>query len=453
MDLKDLFLTPIYLVLIYGIAYAFRRRVTTSLTRKYYLPALTVKLIGAIALGIIYQFYYGGGKPSGDTFHYFHQAKIIYRAFGDSTIAGLKLLLANGEFDNDTYRYAALMEWYRAPTEYFVVKTAAFFGLLSFNTYTVIALFFALLSFSGMWAMYLTFLKLYPRLHKEFAIAVFFIPSVFFWGSGLMKDGLTIGALGWLFFGFYQGTIEKKKIFSSIIIILVSAFVIKTIKVYVLLAFLPPALLWIFAENSQRIKNKALRLILKPLLIGIGAVAAYFGATKLTEGDTRYDIDNIVERTKINAEYLYSISIQQQGAAYYIGEFDGTLGSMLSVAPQAIIVSLFRPFLWEVRNPVMLLSAIESLVFLYLTILIIYRTGFIKSLKFISSKPILTFCFVFSLVLAFAVGTNSFNFGTLVRYKIPFMPFYLSALYIMQANVRGKKVPPERSPLRVVAHK
>jgi hypothetical protein len=328
------------------------------------------------------------------------------------------------------------MEWYHAPTEYFVVKTAAFFGLFTFGTYTAIALFFALISFSGMWAMYLTFLKLYPRLHKEFAIAVFFLPSVFFWGSGILKDTLTIGALGWLFYGFYRGTIEKKNIFSSIIIILISAYVIKTVKIYVLLAFLPPAILWIFAENSRRIRNKGMRLLLLPLLLSIGAVVAYFGATRLTAGDTRYDIDHIGERTKINAEYLYNLTVQQQGSAYSIGEFDGSIGSMLKVAPQAVIVSLFRPFLWEARNPVMLLSALEAFLFLYLTITLFYKTGLKKSFRFISSKPIVTFCFVYALVLAFAVGTNSFNFGTLVRYKIPLMPFYLSALYMMQANMR-----------------
>jgi hypothetical protein len=438
VDIFDLFLTPVYLLLIYGIAKAFRNKVTTTVTRKYYMPALAVKLIGAIALGVIYQFYYGGGKPSGDTFHYFYHAKIIFQAFLDSPVAGLKLLVANGEFDNDTYTYAARMPWYRATTEYFVIKIAGFFGLIGFNTYTVTSLFFALISFSGMWAMYLTFLKLYPRLHKEFAIAVFFLPSVFFWGSGLMKDTLTIGALGWLFFGFYRGAIEKKKIISSLIIILISAFVIKSVKVYVLLAFLPPALLWIFAENSTRIRNRGVRLLIMPLLISMGAVAAYFGTTKLTEGDVRYDIDNIGERTKINAEYLYYQTLSQNGSAYHIGDFDGSIGSMLKVAPQAVIVSLFRPFLWEVRNPVMLLSALEALLFLYLTVMIIFRTGLLQSLKFVTSKPIVTFCFVYSLVLAFAVGTNSFNFGTLVRYKIPLMPFYLSALYMMRANVKAR---------------
>ncbi len=81
-----------------------------------------------------------------------------------------------------------------------------------------------------------------------------------------------------------------------------------------------------------------MRYILMPFLIIVGAGAAYYVTTTLTAGDVRYDLNNIGERTKINAEYLYAISLQQQGSAYSIGEFDGSIGSMLRVAPQAINV-------------------------------------------------------------------------------------------------------------------
>jgi len=433
MELKDLFLTPIYLLLLYSLAYYIRPKVTNKSTKPYFIPALTLKIVGAIALGLIYQFYYGGG----DSFHYFHHVKIIYQAFTDAPSTGLRLILANGEYDPLTYRYASQMEWYRSPTEYFVIKVAAIFSFISFGTYTVIAICFAFLSFTGMWAMYLTFLKIYPTLQKQFAIAVFFLPSVFFWGSGLMKDSLTIGALGWLFYGFYNATISRNNIVKSAIIALLAAYVIYSVKVYVLLSFLPPALFWVFSENNRKIKNASLRAFLKPVFIAAGIGMAYLGATRLTEGDVRYDVNKIAERSKINNVYL-SKQVAS-GSAYHIGVYDGSLGSIVTVGPQAIVVSLFRPFLFEVRNPLMLLSALEGSLFIYFTILFIYKVGFFKTLKFISSKPILTFCMIFSLVLAFAVGTNSGNFGSLVRYKIPLMPFYLAALFIMQAHLKKPK--------------
>ncbi|WP_303312076.1 hypothetical protein [Hymenobacter sp. BT730] len=432
MELKDLFLTPIYLGVFYAIAFAVRPRFTNIYTKKYFIPALSVKLAGAVLLGVIYQFYYGGG----DTFNYFNHVKIIHKAFSDSFAKGFQILLSHGEYNQNTVQYTAFMPWYRAPTEFFVVKIASVFSLLCFNTYSVIALLFAITSFAGMWAMYITFVRISPVLYNKLTLPIFFLPSVFFWGSGLMKDSLCIGALGWTFYGFYHIFIEKKNISNALVLGLLGMYILISVKVYILLSFLPPALLWVFNENNQRIKSTALRLILKPLFIVLGLATGYLGATNLTAGDEKYDVNKIGERAKINHDYL--TSYVESGSAYDIGEFDGSLNSTIKVAPQAIIISIFRPFLFEVRSPIMLLSALESTLFIWLTIMLFYKTGFFRSFAIVASTPILIFSFLFAIIFAIGVGVNSGNFGTLVRYKIPLMPFYLSALYIMQfkSNLR-----------------
>jgi hypothetical protein len=190
----------------------------------------------------------------------------------------------------------------------------------------VMALFFATISFSGIWASYLTFLKVFPRLYREFATATLFIPSVIFWGSGIAKDSLAMGALGWLFYGFYTIAIEKRRIILNGLIIFIASYFIFTLKVYILLSFLPPALLWIFNENTRRIPNKTLRRIAKPIFLCIGAGAAYIAATTLTAGDRRYDVEKIAETSSINSQYL-SEQVKT-GSAYNIGTFDGTLNSV-----------------------------------------------------------------------------------------------------------------------------
>jgi hypothetical protein len=429
MELRDLFLTPLYLGLIYAVAFAVRGQVTNIYTRQYFIPALSLKLLGAIAFGLIFQFYYGYG----DTFNYFKHSSLMYEAFGDSFSIGLKLLTSDGERLPELTKYTSRMYWWHpGSTELIVARFAAVFSLLCFNTYTVVGMFFACISFSGMWAMYMTFAKIRPQVYKQLAIAVFFIPSVFFWGSGLMKDSLCLGALGWVFYAFYQGAIQKKRLPKSLIIGFLAAYMLYATKVYILLSFLPPALIWVFNENSQRIKNAALRMIAKPFLLGIGAVAAVFALNNLTEGNDSYDIDKIGEKSKITADYLYQVSVQQEGSAYTLGEQDGTIGGMVKLAPQAIIVALFRPFLWETRNPVMLLSALESAFFLFFTLQILFRVGVKHFFSSIARTPVLVLSFVFALVFGASVGIISNNFGTLVRYKIPLIPFYVGALYILQ---------------------
>jgi hypothetical protein len=98
----------------------------------------------------------------------------------------------------------------------------------------------------------------------------------------------------------------------------------------------------------------------------------------------------------------------------------------------------------------MLLSALEALFFLVLTVKILLKVGILKTIKMITKEPIILFCILFALVLAFAVGVNSGNFGTLVRYKIPLMPYYLAALYILQAKAKDEETIKKISKKRVM---
>jgi hypothetical protein len=89
VELRDFIVTPIVIIIVYAVAYIIRPRVTDSINRVYFIPALTVKIIGALAVGFIYQFYYDGG----DTFNYHtHGSRHIWEAFMDSPLKGIKLV-------------------------------------------------------------------------------------------------------------------------------------------------------------------------------------------------------------------------------------------------------------------------------------------------------------------------------------------------------------------------
>ena len=436
MEIADLFLAPLYLAVLYLLAFWVRPAVTNQFTKPFFIPALTLKFVGAITLGLIYQFYYGGG----DTFNYYYHSKIIHTAFDHSFATGWKLLLDDGSGSStDTAPYVAQMFWHQAGSkEYFLSRIVAFLGLFCFNNYTVISLFFATISFSGIWALYITFAKIRPHVYKQLALAVFYVPSMFFWGSGILKDTICIGALGWFFYALYRGGIQRQSLLRCILIGLVSAYLLLAIKAYILLCFLPAALLWVFNETNARIKNSTLRLVARPLFLVLGGVMAVYAATNLTKGDNEYDVDKIGERSKITSDYLYQTSLEQNGSGYSLGKLDGSIGSMVKLAPQAIGTTLFRPFIWETRNPVMLLSALEAGFFLFFTLRIFWRTGVVRTLGIIGKNPILLLCFVFSLVFSASVGITSSNFGTLVRYKIPMIPFYLGGLYMLQSLIQEK---------------
>ena len=176
MTYQDLLITPIYLALFYFLAYAIRPAVTTAATNKYFIPALSAKFFGAIALGMIYQFYYSGG----DTFNYFtHGSRWIWEAFLDNPATGIKLLFEQGgERQADTFNFSQHIWYYRDEKAFLVVRIAALFDLFTLHTYSATSLFFALFSFSGSWAMYTAVVRLYPHNTKWIAIAILFVGFV-----------------------------------------------------------------------------------------------------------------------------------------------------------------------------------------------------------------------------------------------------------------------------------
>ncbi|MBA3705226.1 MAG: hypothetical protein H0W84_04825 [Bacteroidetes bacterium] len=98
----------------------------------------------------------------------------------------------------------------------------------------------------------------------------------------------------------------------------------------------------------------------------------------------------------------------------------------------AISATLFRPFIWEARNPVMLLSGLENSYILMLTLLLMIKLKFINFFTFIGKEPLVLFSMLFALFFAFSVGLATSNFGSLVRLKVPCIPFFVSSLFVIR---------------------
>ncbi|MDH5608378.1 MAG: hypothetical protein OEY56_02780, partial [Cyclobacteriaceae bacterium] len=299
MEVKDIFIAPIYIILLSLLAYLARPMVTNAKTRKYFLPGLWAKMLGAVAVGMIYQFYYDGG----DTFNYFtNGSRWIWEAFLADPVSGFKLLMESGGSRHmDTFAYSQHIWYYRDPNSYFVVRLTAFFDLFTFHTYAATALLFASFSFSGMWAFFMALVNRYPAHVKWIAVAVLFIPSTLFWGSGIMKDTLTLGALGWLTFGMIKIIEEKKRTFFYWIVVTLSIGLIYEIKPYILICYLPLIFVWLYWKNILTIRNKVTRVFIAPVLLALFGFMAY-GVMKQISGETqKYSLENIAEQAMITS--------------------------------------------------------------------------------------------------------------------------------------------------------
>ncbi|MFT7158599.1 MAG: hypothetical protein ACI8Q1_003632, partial [Parvicella sp.] len=423
---KDLIITPIYFFLLSLTAYVIRPYVTTPQTRRFFLPALWVKFAGAILMGLLYQFWYGGG----DTFNYFtHGSRWIWEAFNADFMTGLQLLFESGGPDRqpETFQYSQHIWYYRDPNSFFVVRIVAFFDLLTFHTYSATALFFAAFSFSGMWAFFSAVAKKYPANLRLLAIAILFVPSVAFWGSGILKDTITLGALGWLTYAMIHIIDLRDRGVAYWLTAVFAALLILNIKIYILICYLPTLVIWVYWKQIRAVRSTVIRILVAPILLLFFGLIGFSVLNQVSSQTDKYSLDAIAEQAAITSyDIRYGWGARTGGdGGYDLGVLDGSWQSMFRLMPAAVNVSLFRPYIWEVRNPLMLLSALESLA---LVILTLWGGLFRSNYQKIFQDPFLIFCLVFSLLFAFAVGVSTFNFGTLMRYKIPMLSFYLVSL-------------------------
>lgn len=389
---------------------------------------MMVKISGAIAICLIYQFYYTGG----DTTNYYITTKAIANLLFKDTRMFMDVMAGNNSFANYSYfdGNTGYPVYWRDGTALFVSRLFIPLYFISCKSFVVMAMILSWICYTGVWRLFMLFCNQFPKLEKQFAISILFIPSVVFWGSGLLKDTMTLAAVGWYTYKFYYFFIRKEYKVLSVVHIFIASFLLIAIKPYIFFALLPGSLIWLSNERLAKVQSKILKFVAAPFFISLGLGLSFFLLSQMGDFLGLYAIDNVLDRAVI-------VNLDQKqdyygGNSFDIGDFDANIGSMLGKAHLAIAATLFRPYLWDARNPVMLLSAFENTYIMLLTLFLLVRLKFFGFFRLIGRNPLLLFSVLFSLFFAFSVGIATSNFGSLVRLKIPCIPFYVSSLFVLK---------------------
>jgi hypothetical protein len=186
--------------------------------------------------------------------------------------------------------------------------------------------------------------------------------------------------------------------------ILLASYIIIGIKPYIFIALLPGSLIWLNFTRLKSIKSPFIRTLALPFFLGILGAGGLFAFNVLGSslGDKYSSVDNALQTAVVTQQDLKRA--EYQGASFDIGNFDPTISGIASKIPAAITAGLFRPFIWEARNPVMLLSGLENLFFMGFTIRMIFSLGFFGFFSRIGNNPLLIFSLIFSLIDFFFVA-------------------------------------------------
>ncbi len=438
ITITDYVLLPFYLALVFVISLFHRKYYCRDEDKKYYFKALGLKVFGAIMTGLIYQFVYG----SGDTANYFEGGKgITHLLFTDFNRWWQFLSAETGETLQANVDFHVFLD----PQSFLIQKIVSFINLFTFSTYLNSCLFFALFSFVCFWSLFNTLNKIYSSEYKRiFAVSLFFIPSVFFWGSGIFKDTLCIGGLTLFLSSFLRLFYLKEydKFFRLVFLIVFSSALIIYIKFYIFLCLMFSLGILVFTKSFALFKSRSLNYLFTFFITLISLVGLFLMRNYLANMIAEYSVETITKTAKTTYEYIQSVSAESDGSGYDLGKIDYTNPvSLLGTIPAALNVTLFRPYIWESPKVLMLISSLESLAFLLITLYVFLRVGVIRFFKILLANKVMLFFVFFALPFAIAVGFSTGNFGTLVRYKIPCMPFYLMCiLFIYKYHTLSKVV-------------
>lgn len=436
LTIVDLLVTPVFISIILILSFLVKNKnIKSNPEYKYYIPGLSLKLFGGFAVCMIYTLYYSGG----DTSNYFLDGVVMNRLLFKDPKAFFQIMAEGLTYENYYHldEETGYASYVGDPQTFFVVKLTLWLVMVSFRSFVGTTILLAWISFVGMWRLYRVFVYEFPNLKKELAIAVFFLPSVFFWGSGLLKDTITLSCVGYFTHAFYMIFVRRKRIAFSILTLLLSSYIILSIKPYIIFALLLGSLTWVVNGIIRRTKGGMVKMAVAPTILFISFMAGYALLASLETSLGYYKLSTVLERAVVVQQDLQAK--HYEGSTFDIGEFEATVPSVLSKAPAAIMASLFRPYIWEARNPVMIAAALENLYIAILTLIVLFRVRVFGILKYAFKNELLTFCLIFSMFFAFAVGLSTSNFGSLVRYKIPLMPFYVAALFIVSELRRQQK--------------
>ncbi len=451
---------------------------------------LIAKFLASCAFYLIYTFYYSDTSTS-DVYKYFLDAKDIYEDINGGK-QYLRILMGfQDAYDETILKQASF--WYTSEETTIINdnRSVIRFNLLLmpisgghiFWHFLAICLF----SFSGMYAAF-TALNEKGRRNLFIYIAAFFLPSVLFWSSGVIKEGLLIAFLG--YFLYLVLSISKTFKFYKLVGILVCLISTLFIKFYIfpalclflcfyiplelvkkqliktvvgtaviasLLLFFCVSATLLFPQLPIKIYHKQKAFInlgrgghyLKNLATGDTLYLEYVDVPikagsflKITDSAKVYQLKNLIRSETIdryrgnNDSMSLILSLKPSGSYFTIKEIEPNWQGLFTAAPEAIANSLLRPYPSDINGIPEWIAFAEMIAIFGL---IIFRIANRKKFK----SPNYSFIFsavVFSLFILYISGLTTPVAGALVRYRMPALWFSCLALFS-----QNKKADPKGS--------
>ena len=289
-------------------------------------------------------------------------------------------------------------------------------------------------------------------------LATVLFPSIAFWVSALHKEafclmGMGLSLMAWR--ALYRGNV-------------LSAILLGLPGLMLIASFRPPVLAPLFlgmavhfAQDRIQRQGRRASTAARAFYLAIATLIFAFGALLIGRIAPEFGIEKISESITKQQSNWQQIADEglEGGSSFGTDEIVQSIPQQIASAPLALVNALLRPQFFDVRNAVQFVSAVEMTAITIILIMGFKRLGFRGVVRRVRGSPFFLMCAIITVVGATFIGITTRNFGTLARYRVPFLPFYgvvLSGLLERRARAPGSSsdpasavlVPRLRAPMR-----
>ncbi len=340
-----------------------------------------------------------------DTFSYHKLSLAETDLLLSNPVQFIKELFINPYADSNGLFAGTKSYWNNLKTNAFI-KFLAVLNVFSFKNYFVNIIFFNFIVFTGFIALYRVIKK--HTTHTNILLAaLFFIPSVWFYSGGIMKDGLIIAAVCFSIYVFDKGIQNgfKLRYWTILFLSIIALFALRNFVAFALITSLATWFISAKTNKPKLIFTTVALLMFAGFCISFYIDSINFGKFIATKQNEFYALEGT---SKMNVELLQP-----------------TLESFISYLPSALDAAFLQPHFSFNGIAQTLPFFLENMALLLLfTLAIIFRSK--------TEKPAISYALIFfSTILILITGYTVTFAGAIVRYKTIYLPFLITALILM----------------------
>ncbi len=414
----DILLCVIYVVLFSVVLATGRWFRLHYLSRLQIILLFLLKVGFGIALTLIYTYHYTD-RSKQDIYKYFDDSKPIYQSLKQNPVHFGKLITGIDEDDPVLNQYLKRTQHWDLSEESILtnnkplIRFNALARIISGGSIYVHTIFMCFISFCGLIAIHKLLAPHFKRRRRELTFSIFLIPSVLFWGSGLLKEGLILFSMGIMLYSFHQILAQKFAI-RHFLAFLIGTYIMVSLKFYVFGALAPALLgqaLFFRLGKDRPFGFHAIGLIIIVFLT--------FLIPRLVP------VPTVSELVAAKNEQFINLAQKEEAGSYIEGQqLQPKVGSLLASVPSALANTFLRPFILTSNGMFQRLIAVENLLIYLLILLAIFFPRLPEGTKGAFTWMGLSF----TIFLFLIIGWTTPVLGAIVRYKVPALPFLIASL-------------------------